>query len=212
MAERVADIMAFVGRRGCGKTTQMKKMLRVNRRNLIIPSDRADSAWHGIRELKGEWRRKIDERTGREVPYYVLPDIDTFTGNRVVHIEGQYAREMFDAIARPDGFRNGGLFMDDFKNYLPAQGNLRGEVLGLFRRGRFSMVDIYLAAHSFQDINAQLVGFGVQWIVFDVERGPTDAVKNKMGDQFDGLMATMHHVKELVKRDRHACLPFPPIQ
>lgn len=213
MSGRVTDIIAFVGIRGSGKTVLMKRMLPVNRRNLIIPSDRADAAkaYAGIRELKGKWIQVIDPRTKRPVPRYVFPELHTFTGNRVAFIEGSHSDEMFDAIARSDGFRSGGLFLDDFKNYIPAQGNLSGNVLQLFRRSRFSMIDIYLAAHSFQDINAQIISFGIQWFIFNVERGPSDSVREKLGDRYADLMRVHRDVQRMVPSNPHAFLPYPPI-
>lgn len=218
MSERMALLECYVGTNGSGKTFQMKKNLPMNARNLILPSSRADKEWHGIKELKPVLKFRLDERDPRgqrRIPYYTIPDLATFRGNRVLHVEGQYAAEIFDAVIDPrTGFRDGALFMDDFKNYIPSQALLPGNVRTMFGNRRHRMLDIFMAAWTFQDINAEIIGFQPQWFVFNVTRPPSKAVEEKV-DDFPGLLATYHRVRQhnaaLPAGRKWHFEPFPPL-
>lgn len=216
---RMAMLECYVGTNGSGKTFQMKKNLPINRRNLILPSARSDKEWHGIKELRPVLKFRLDERDPhrrRQIPYYVIPELNTFKGNRVLHIEGQYAAEIFDAVIDPQtGFRDGGLYMDDFKNYIPSQALLPGAVRTMFGNRRHRMLDIFMAAWTFQDINAEIIGFQPQWFVFNVTRPPSKSVEDKV-DDFTELLATWRRVQhantQLTPGRKWYFEAFPPLQ
>jgi len=213
--------LLFIGMNGSGKSHQMKKWLRLNKRNLILPASRADKQWLGIPELVPEVRfvrdRMNPSGNGKRA-MFVVPGIDDFTGTRVVHIEGSdLEREgIFNAIIHPQhGYHNGGMFMDDAKNYIRAKGNLPGHVRTFWGNRRLHMVDIFMAAWQFQDVNADFYGFGgLQSFVFNVERPPNRSVLEKCPDPEALLLAynrSCLHNRRLPSNKRWHFEPCPPI-
>lgn len=182
MSTREATFKILVGTNGTGKTTLMKKFLVLNERNLIIPSGRDDTAWHGYPELnwKAQW---IEDpmRPGKQTNVVRIEDINTFTGTRVLHVDGN--PRIFDAVTDGQfGFRNGGLFMDDFRQYVFSKGTLTNGVNSLFMSRRHKMVDVFMACHSGQDISADLIRFNPDIIVGYTTLPPNDTVLNKLPD------------------------------
>lgn len=185
---RIVRFDVFVGTNGSGKSHAMRKWLRLNTRNLILPASRADAQWRGLPELRTKVQFQTDERDPngkRRLPIYTVPGIGKFDGNHVLYIEGDDAKReaMFKAVLHPQwGFHNGGIFIDDSKNFIRTKGSLPGDVRTFWGNRRLHMVDIFMAAWQYQDINADFYGFDPQLYIFRVEREPNPAVLEKFSD------------------------------
>lgn len=177
---RDAVLTISVGKNGTGKTHQLKKLLGVNRRNLVIPSNRMDPAWQGLPELKWSTEYRPDPfHPTKKVPTVVIHDLNTFTGTRVLHVDGQ--TRVFNAVTEElTGYRDGGLFLDDFRRYAMSKGTLSREADRLFIGRRHRMVDIFMACHGFEDISRDLIRFGPTVFIHHTTLPPTDASVNKM--------------------------------
>jgi hypothetical protein len=82
---------------------------------------------------------------------------------------------IFDAVIHPvDGYRNGRLVLDDFRNYVFSNGQLRGEVATFFRNRRHKMLDLYLACHTPEDISRQILALNPKLIIGYTTTMPTD--------------------------------------
>ncbi len=179
MSDREAVLKIRIGTNGTGKSTWMKNYLPVNERNIVVPSSPDDSAWSGLKELKWEVMHLEDPFTKRMVPTCVFPEINTFTGTRVVHVNGD--ARVFNGLVHPDrGFRNGGLFLDDFRMYIISKGTITAEANALFIGRRHRMLDIFMACHSGQDISADFIRFNPQLVVGYTTLPPNDNVLSKM--------------------------------
>lgn len=189
---RKAVLFAFVGSNGTGKSTTMKRMLELNRRNLIVPSNRLDSAWNQYPELVPEVFLEDDPwNPGKKRRAFRVPDMATFTGTRVLHIDDP---AQLNAITdERHGFKNGGLFLDDFRNYIPSKGNLPPHVAKIFTGRRHRMLDIFMACHAFQDLNMQLMQFEPELYVFRTTLPPNEAVEGKVA-KWEALLATVERV------------------
>lgn len=221
-AERMVYFLLFIGMNGSGKSHNMLKWLRLNQRNLILPASRADKQWKGIPELTPKVvfaRDKMNPNPNARRAQWVIPGINDFTGNRVIHIEGSDAERegIFNAIIHPQwGYHNGGMFMDDAKNYIRTKGNLPGHVRTFWGNRRLHMVDIFMAAWQYQDVNADFFGFGgLQTFIHNVERAPNRSVLEKM-PRVEEFMQVHHWVArvnaELPKDYRWYSRPFPLIR
>lgn len=189
---RIGAMWVLVGTNGTGKSTQLKKLLKHNRRNLIIPSTRDDIAWAGIPELKPQVAERYDELRKKSVTYYFIKGLNTFTGNRVVYVDRP---EVFDAVCDPvTGFKNGGLFMDDFKNYVRSQGLLKSNFKTMLGNRRHRMLDLFFAAWAFEDVNAEMFAYRPKLFVFDVTRAPGDSLQKKVAN-YDELMEVYSRVR-----------------
>ena len=205
---RKAFLFLFVGTNGTGKTTRAKDLLAINERNLIIPSNKLDSAWQQYPELKVKVEHEPDPMNpGKQRRVVYCPDMSTFTGTRVLHITDPI---MLHAITdERHGFRNGFLFIDDFRNRMPHKGDLPAHVLELLTGRRHRMVDIALAMHSFQDMNLQLMQFQPELFIFRTTLPPNDAVEGKVAD-WQGLVATADRVNERARSNRYYFEHFIP--
>lgn len=191
---RDAVLTISVGKNGSGKTTQLKKLMGVNKRNLIIPANRLDPAWAGIPALTWHIDYLPDPfNPQKKVPTVIIPELNTFKGNRVLHVDGQ--SRVFDAVTDDlTGYRNGGLFLDDFKNYAFAKGTLRREITRLFVGRRHRMVDIFMACHGFEDVSRDLMKFGPTMFIHHTTLPPNAASVDKMpdGDRFLNTVARVN--------------------
>lgn len=180
MTPREAALKMRIGTNGTGKSTWMKSYLPVNERNIVVPSSRDDSAWSGLEELKWEVQHLDDPMNpGKLVATVVFPDINTFTGTRVVHVDGD--ARIFNGIIHPQrGFRNGGLFLDDFRMYVFSKGTITREANAVFIGRRHRMLDIFMCCHSGQDISADFIRFNPDIIVGYTTLPPNDNTLSKM--------------------------------
>lgn len=206
---RQAAFGIFIGTNGTGKTSRMKELLDVNARNLIVPSSRDDVAWNGFPELKWSVSYEPDPfRPERKVASVMLPTLNTFAGSSLLHVDGNI--QVFDAVLnRTKGFRNGGLFLDDFRNYVFTKGTLRSEVDGLFINRRHRMLDIFMACHGFEDVSRDLLRYGPTLFIFRTTLPPNDSSVAKManGPEF---LATVERVNERAKRNPFYFEQFVP--
>jgi hypothetical protein len=136
---------------------------------------------------------------------YDISNIKSFKGNAIVDLssiednEGQ--RDMFKALVSQEGIQNAGLFIDDFKNYVIAKGTLPWGVSAILRNRRHRMLDIFLAAHSFSDINAEILQFGAEIIVFKTTIQPTKNFMEKISEhKRPELISMIHRVNNVVSR------------
>lgn len=180
MSTREAAFRIYIGTSGTGKTTDLKTLLTPKRRNLVVPSGRDDTAWHEFEPLEWKVIQVEDEmRPGKKVPKVVVPELNTFTGTRVLHVDGK--QQVFDAIIDSvTGYRNGRLVLDDFRNYIYSAGNLRHEVSALFRNRRHKMLDLFLACHSPEDVSRQMLALNPLLIIGYTTTMPTDTSIAKM--------------------------------
>ena len=185
--ERDAIFAVAVGTNGTGKTTYWKQFLGFNKRNLIIPANRSDStkAWGHVKEIPVDAILKkvtglgpldwelLDDKKHRELRQQLL----MFMGKVFRAIDGnakivlnQRNKVLFDCIIHDElGFTNGGLFFDDFKNYIPAY-NPPGNVIQMLSDRRHKGVDMFLATHSPNKIPAPFFDYGPQLVVFKTTR------------------------------------------
>lgn len=194
MEMRKAFLYLLIGTNGTGKTTQAKHLLQINERNLVLPSNRMDSAWDQYPELKVQVDLEPDPMNpGKQRRVVYCPEMNTFKGTRVLHVTEP---AMLGAVTDERlGFRNGFLFIDDFRNRMPHKGDLPAHVLELLTGRRHRMVDIALAMHSFQDMNLQLMQFQPELFIFRTTLPPNDAVEGKVAD-WQGLVAAANRVNE----------------
>lgn len=178
--ERQAELAILIGTNGTGKSTALKALLKMNVRNLIIPSSRSDTAWQGVPELETYVTYGPDpDNPRREIPIPRIKELGSFTGNRVLHVDGN--ARLFDAVCDPrTGYFNGGLILDDFRRYIYTKGTLRSTVDGLFINRRHRMLDIYMACHAFQDISADVFRFDPMLYVGYTSLQPSEAVRGKV--------------------------------
>lgn len=179
MTTRQAAFKIWIGTNGTRKTTDMMKYLSINERNLAVPSGRDDKAWHGIPELEWEVREMPDPFTKKLVPTVVFPEINTFTGTRVVHVDGD--QRIFNGIIHQTrGIKNAGLFLDDFRMYIYSKGSITTAANQLFIGRRHRMLDIFMACHSGQDVSADLIRFNPELIVGYTTSPPNDTTLSKV--------------------------------
>ncbi|HMZ48272.1 MAG TPA: hypothetical protein PL010_14770 [Flavobacteriales bacterium] len=205
---RKAFLYLFVGTNGTGKTTRAKDLLDINPRNLIVPSNRLDSAWSRYPELAITVEHEDDPMNpGKQRRVVRCPEMASFTGTRVLHIDNP---AKLQAITDERfGFRNGLLFIDDFRNRMPHKGDLPSDVLNMLTGRRHRMLDIALAMHSFQDMNLQLMQFQPELFIFRTTLPPNDAVEGKVAD-WQGLVRTANRVNDRAKDNRYYFEHFIP--
>ena len=111
-------------------------------------------------------------------------------------------------------FKNGGLFIDDYKNLIKGH-SLKNEVRQLFDNRRHYMLDIFISTHSFQDLTSELLAFSPWFLIFytttPVNKNLLDKINNKKG-----LLDTIKKVNAMAKEDiakgkkPYRYLPFKP--
>lgn len=214
MNQRIGAFYIFSGTNGTGKTTQLKKLLTVNRRNLIIPANRLDSAWHGYKELewKHRWVTDPNDYNGKKkIKKWYLPELNSFTGTRLLHIDEPW---QFKYICETStGFTNGGLFIDDYKNHIKSAGILPNHVRRLLGDRRHRTIDLFIASHSLQDINAEFMQFKPTMFIFNVTRPPSKSVLEKTANSEELVNAYRHVLAQnakLPKDEQYYFVKFIP--
>lgn len=206
----------FVGTNGTGKSTKMAQFLASQNRNLVIPANQDDSKerWgHITQVLKPEYKWvKKEIRPGKHKPVkkWFIPMLNTFRGNAKIHLEHNELEhiELFQQILDfNSGYKNGGLFCDDFKNYIIAQGKLPGWVSNVFRNRRHKNISIYMAAHHFSHVNAEMLDFGPAIGICKTRRTPNKSFLEKMDNQ-DEFMEVYRRVQERSNDDPYYCEKF----
>lgn len=163
-------------------------------RNLILPSNMDDSSdtWGDVTQvLKPEFKWVKEERPPGQKERYIkvwhFPGIKTFKGTAKIHLDDIPANEpkltpvdLFRAVLRD--YKNGGLFMDDCKNYIYSQGNLPAWINGVFRNRRHKNISIYLAIHHYKDLNGDLLSFSPVIAMCRVGHLPNKSFLDKVPD------------------------------
>ena len=207
MGERKALFEISVGTPGCGKSTLMTKMLDINSRNLIFPSNTMDDTWKKYPSKKPVFEWVVDPndfKGNRQIKKWRIPGLNTFKGNLVVDMSGvreqKDQEDILTSIASTEmPYMNGGIFIDDCKNFIPSKGTLKLDVSRMFRERRHRMIDIFLAVHGFEDINADMIKMGAAFWVFRTDLPPTDAVRRKFGENIVHLEETRKRVNDIAK-------------
>lgn len=204
MAEREAEYLILVGVNGTGKSTVLVDFIHGNERNLVLPSNRADKAWFDVPELNAGPVTYVPdpENPRNQIPVADVPDMRTFIGTRVFHMDAAPRARFGAVVDGMRGFVNGGLVLDDFRGYIPSKSTLPAFVTNMFKDRRHRMLDIAMACHSFQDINSQLMSWGPKFLVFRTTLPPNDNVLDKVHNP-DALLACIARVNERAKSRPH---------
>lgn len=201
-----------VGTNGTGKSSLLKQYLELSPRNLIVPANRNDAGvtWPGIEELavKAIYEPDALDPKGKEVLVIHAPEMHKFHGNRLLHIDSDTRR--VSALTHPKlGFQTGTLFLDDFRKYVPHKGDLPPHLANMFGDRRHINLDIWVAVHSFNDINIQLLGWDCELYIFRTTLPPSDAVRGKVRN-WDQLLETIDRVNRKAIHDPHYVERFVP--
>lgn len=209
MEKRQAFFGILVGTNGTGKTTQLQKLLKVNERNLVLPSGPYDPAWSGYKTLKDRIEygpNVLDPKKTVTIP--VIEGMGSFTGTRLVNVTNRAI--FFDAVIDTNtGFRDGGLFMDDYRNYVLSKGTLRGAVSELFRARRHKRLDIFMACHGWEDVSRDLIAFNPTFFVFRTTLPPSQASVDKMANR-DEFMKCIDRVNRITQSNPYYFERFQP--
>lgn len=142
---RYPKVIILVGTNGTGKSTLLKSFFKYRNRNLVIPANLYDSAFDDLEYIKSS------------------DEISTFQGTKKVVIEEE--EDFFKLIEYQNGLKDCGLFLDDFRNYIPTTGTrLKQPIRKLFSDRRHRGMDIYLSTHSPRQIHPDI--FAYQPIIF----------------------------------------------
>lgn len=207
---RQAEFLMLIGTNGTGKSTTFKKLLRVNSRNLVIPANEFDPAWKEFPKIKPKRTFVLDRddpKGQRQKPSWKVPGLMTFTGTVVLDISELETYEdclnVFKAICNTkNGMRGGGLFIDDFKNWIATKGTLPRHVRSMFGDRRHREIDLFLATHSFQEINMDFIQFAPKLVVYKTTTAPNKSVEGKIGN-YDALLKTIKRVNQKAKTNKY---------
>lgn len=194
----------FIGTNGVGKSFTAKKYTAINKRNLILPANKLDPAWHGFKELKVDRRKVLDPndiKEQRQVWQYYAKEMQSFKGTRVLHID-QYDKEkqeFKDLITPVNSYVSGLLLIDDFKNYLATKGTIPSYMRRIFNDRRHRKLDIILASHSLGDINADFIQFNPEITLFKCITPPNKTTLERMANP-QKLLDTWKRVNEKNKQ------------
>lgn len=211
MQKRQAFFYIFIGTNGVGKTHNAKKMFKTNKRMLVLPANKMDPAWQGYKPLKVE--RKVitdpnDVKQTRQIFKHYSKEMDRFKGVRLFFPDqfDKQKKEFIDIVTdEQNGFNQGLLFVDDYKNYLGTKGSLPAYFRKIFNDRRHRGLDIILASHSLQDVNSDFIQFNPNIVLFKCPTPPNESVLKRMAKPQD-LIDTWKRVnkvnQELEKRGK----------
>lgn len=220
--ERNPIFLACIGVNGTGKSTFMKNWMPLNDRNIILPANMIEAAktWGSFPKLKPQHDFEVDQfdpKKKRLFMVWKIPNVRTFKGNRLIDVgvfrEGSHKRSFFESICdtnSPYCYRDGALFVDDTKNYIISKGDLPNRIVSWFTARRHCMMDIFLAFHSFQDVNAQMIQYGLKFILFKTDLPPYGAVLEKISC-VDDLIEMRNYVNKKAKTNPYYWEAFDPV-
>jgi hypothetical protein len=220
--DRKGIFMAGIGVPGSGKSTLMKTFLKINKRNLILPANMMDAAqtYPSLPRVNPMHRVDIDPliiaRNNKVLTFY-LPNVRDFRGTQVVNVDvfddQKHKESFFKSLGNTNKkqfmFTDGGLFVDDARNYIATKGSLPQSLQTFFASRRHLMLDIFFSFHGFNDINVDLIKLGMRFMVFRTDLPPSDAVMDKIALKED-LLKCISIVNEKSKRNPHFYMPFDP--
>jgi len=211
---RIATFDLMLGTNGSGKSHILKQLLKINKRNLIIPP-RLDNTWDNIPEINTEnilnkvgysdWdvffrnSNNVELLKARQRFGYLLSqELFNFSGSRKIYIDDE---GLFKIIVHPDyGFKRGGLFLDDFKDYIPSN-KLPKFVHRMLSNRRFRELDIFAATHSPLFVPVRMFAFNPTLYLFKITDSFERAKDNFL--KYDELVALQKIVNERAKSDPH---------
>ena len=169
--QRIRFLTVILGTNGTGKTSFIKKMIKgLNSggvKTLIVTPD--DIEYPHLKDWKLENPKEFE-----------------FTGVRKHIFEPKHT---FKAIT--DNYRRGALFLDDARDYLPANLENEQEFRKLMIRRRHLETDVFVVAHGFTDIPPKIFTYVNKYILFKT----TDPV-NKRKD----TIRNYEEIEEAVNR------------
>lgn len=207
----------MIGENGTGKTTAMIKFLKANERNLVFPSSALDLAWAKFPRIK-PMRVVVEDRNARPGQErkkwaYRIRGINNFTGTRVVDLseiksDDELIDLFYSVIDEHTGFLKGGLFIDDFKNYVKSAGILPYVIKKLCTGYRHRELDLFFATHSFNEVNGQFFGHNPVFYIFKTDRPPNRTAMERYS-QADELLEVYNRVQERAKDNIYYAERFP---
>lgn len=222
-SNRKGLFISGIGVPGTGKSTLMKTFIKMNKRNLILPANMIDASetYPGIPRVTPAHRIETDtmsvSRNNKSVVFF-LPNVRSFKGNIVANVDvfndQKHKESFFKSLGNTNRkehcITDAGLFVDDARNYIATKGSLPQSLQTFFASRRHLMLDIFFSFHGFNDINADLLKYGMRFFVFRTDLPPSDAVMDKVLLK-DDLLRCIATVNEKSKRNPHFYLPFDPV-
>ncbi|MEQ1888378.1 MAG: hypothetical protein ABL951_04250 [Alphaproteobacteria bacterium] len=226
MAEREGLFIICIGAPGGGKTWLIRdQFIPINSRNFILPASGFDNSFDSVgRRLKPaahyiqEAQKRVQigkKKTRYAVKKWYMPGLNTFAGNVICDIgtieDDKDYYEFFRSIStNRGGIVAAGLVIDDMKNYILATGKLPGTIREMFSERRKRELDIFMATHSFQDVNADLIQYKPSFFIFNTELPPYGAVLDKIRLSKE-LLQTIEYINWVAQnKDAHYFEPFHP--
>lgn len=210
----------LIGTNGTGKSTRMKELLKAQNRNLIIPANYDDSQktwgfidkvlvpqYKWVLEDRGPGKKKANKKR------WYIPELNTFKGNAKIHLDAHDdldPTEIFRIILHhKNGFKNGGLFMDDCKNYIISKGSLPHWIRSIFVGRRHKNLSLYAAGHGYDDINHDMVSFNPIVLMHYVTKNPTDTWYDRLNDgDAERFKKTFEKVQSIYRTNQYVCAKF----
>jgi predicted ATPase len=168
--ERISRLVLVIGTNGTGKTTFLLKAVTAaaaTRRVLVVDFENAERAWQPFEEI---------DPADREAML-------TFTGVRRINW-AKHDDATLSLLRKY--YRNGILVLDDCRTYLKA--SMEDELHQLLIRRRQYMLDIFVVAHSFQDVPPKFYQFSTDVVLFRITR-PIDDRKRMLANPTQILAA-----------------------
>lgn len=224
--EGTSEYNIYTGVRKSGKSAAMLKFAELNERNLFVPPNRAEDTFdfapeinvYSILDTISQGRFYDFDLFFASKHKDILPLHRAFTmaiseelrfkkGNRRIYIEHP---EIFSIISSrapfnskipkiPIGFSHGGVFFDDFKDYIGSN-NPPDNVRKLIRSGRHYWLDLFFACHGPSDIPPVFLNWEPKIYIF------------RTSGQFntDGRFTRLPELEEIQKRVNHITNPHRP--
>jgi hypothetical protein len=213
---RKARLTFLIGTNGTGKTEAMKKFLPANARNLVFPANNLDRAWHGYPLINPE-RRVIEDPYSlpgkiKNKTVYRLPNLNTLKGTHVVNtvdLDEDQIIEMFAVTTHPiNGFRKGGLYIDDYKGMLKSHGVLPSHFKRLMNNMRHMELDVFMATHGMNEVNFQFYMHNPTFYIFRSDSPPGKKVQMQY-NRYAELMEVFNRVQREAKNNQYYVEKFP---
>jgi len=158
---RYPKVVCLIGTNGTGKSTIQKSFFKFRERNLVVPANLYDSAFDELEYISSQ------------------EEIRTFEGTKKIVIEEE--ENFIELIDYKNGLQNCSLFLDDFRNYIPATGpKLKQPLRKLFSDRRHRGIDIYLSTHSPRQIHPDIFSYNPIIFLFKTTEAFPDSLAQKI--------------------------------